>query len=103
MGGQLGMESRTPGMDPAPIRTEEVTVTTIAALMAEAEVAVMEVMVEVAVMEVMEEEEVNRSRPRRYSQAASREVVPLHHVSQWATDWAGSGLADLKSPAARRR
>ena len=94
MGGQLGMESRTPGMDPAPIRTAEVTVATIVAL---------KVAVAVAVMEAMEEEEVNRSRPRRYSQAASREVVPLHHVSQWATDWAGSGLADLKSPAARRR
>ncbi len=94
MGGQLGLESRTPGMDPAPIRTAEVTVATIVAL---------KVAVAVAVMEAMEEEEVNRSRPRRYSQAASREVVPLHHVSQWATDWAGSGLADLKSPAARRR
>ena len=93
MGGQLGMESRTPGMDPAPIRTAEVTVATIAAL--KVEVA--------AEMEVMEEVEVNRSRPRRYSQAASREVVPLHHVSQWATDWAGSRLADLKSPTARRR
>ncbi len=89
MGGQLGMESRTPGMDPAPIRTAEVTVATIAALKVE--------------VEVMEEVEVNRSRPRRYSQAASREVVPLHHVSQWATDWAGSRLADLKSPTARRR
>ncbi len=94
MGGHLGLESRTPGMDPAPIRTAEVTVATIVAL---------KVAVAVAVMEAMEEEEVNRSRPRRYSQAASREVVPLHHVSQWATDWAGSGLADLKSPAARRR
>ena len=95
MGGQLGMESRTPGMDPAPIRTAEVTVATIVALKVElaAEVEV----------EVMEEVEVNRSRPRRYSQAASREVVPLHHVSQWATDWAGSRLADLKSPTARRR
>ncbi len=32
MGGQLGLESRTPGMDPAPIRTAEVTAATIAAL-----------------------------------------------------------------------
>jgi len=78
MGGQLGLESRTPGLDPAPIRTAEVTAATIAAL---------------KVVEV----EVNRSRPRRYSQAASRAVVPLHHVSQWVNDSAGRRLAGLKS------
>ena len=87
MGGQLGLESRTPGMDPAPIRTAEVTAATIAAL------RVVVVMVVVVVVVVV----VNRSRPRRYSQAAARAVVPLHHVSQWDTDSAGRRLAGLKS------
>ena len=40
MGGHLGLESRTPGMDPAPIRTAEVTVATIVAMKVAVAVAV---------------------------------------------------------------